>query len=128
MRAGRTMGNGRGRKFAVVLFAVLVATWAMGAPSALGHGVGAKNCGPVTPPLPAGMHEGYSFFKVTAQHVGCGKARRVARRYVELTNHSTPPLPVDRTVFGFACKAPPSVGPARCQRGRSVVIGYNGGF
>jgi hypothetical protein len=74
------------------------------------------------------MHEGYSFFKVTARHLGCGKARRIARRYVVLTNHSTPPLPADRTVFGFACKATPSVGPAHCQRGRSVVVGYNGGF
>lgn len=122
------MADSRGRKLAVVLFLVLVATCAMVAPAAPARAAGAKNCGPVTPPLPAGMHEGYSFFKVTAQHVGCGKARRVARRYVELTNHSTPPLPVDRTVFGFACKAPSSVGPARCRRGRSVVIGYNGGF
>jgi hypothetical protein len=112
----------------VALLVALVVVCAIVAPSAPAQGARAKNCGPVAPPLPPGMHEGYSFFKVTAQHVGCGKARRVARRYVELTNHSSPPLPVDRTVFGFACKAPPSVGPARCQRGRSVVVGYNGGF
>jgi hypothetical protein len=128
MRAERTRGNARGRTFVVVLFAVLVATCATVVPGADAQGGGARNCGPVAPPLPAGLHEGYSFFKVTARHLGCGKARRVARRYVELTNHSTPPLPVDRTVFGFACKAPPSVGPARCRRGWSVVVGYNGGF
>lgn len=119
--------HGRAARILLAL-AVVVAAGVIVIPAAPARGAGARNCGQVTPPLPPGLHEGYSFFKVTAKNVGCRKARRVARRYVELTNHSTPPLPVDRTVLGFACIPPPSVGPAHCRRGRQLVVGYNGGF
>ncbi|HTR75091.1 MAG TPA: hypothetical protein VMH33_07505 [Solirubrobacterales bacterium] len=89
---------------------------------------GGRNCGAVTPPLPSDLHEGYSFFEVTARDLHCGPARHVARRYVELTNHATPPLPVDRRVFGFRCTVSSNGGIVTCRRGRAVAVGHNGGF
>jgi hypothetical protein len=113
-----------------MLLALALVVWAgaMVVPAEAARGTGTRDCGPVTPPLPPGLHDGYSFFKVTAKNVSCRMARHVARRYVEVTNHSTPPMPVDRTVLGFACIPPPTVGPARCRRGRKLVVGDNGGF
>lgn len=85
------------------------------------------SCGQVVPPIPAGRHEEYTFFKVEASNVSCRVAMRVARRDVTFINsrgfHNY-------EVGGFDCRlvsAPVSGPTVRCTHGDQAVLGYNGG-